>query len=464
MAPPRYYNPPNQGQQLQQLLQALAILRMLEEQQAAAQKKEEGGGKNVSATIQKAKQVYDLYKTGKGAYDDISAAIAANSTSSGLGAAGGMSTMGSSAPASTGFSGIEEMVGNGLYSEAPGSMMQTPAESGTTWGDIAPYLNAAISAYNAYRTLNNKNMEQDQKNLALAASAAQASTPWTKGYGSLAAGALQAGSALAGKGTEEEKTQAAAHAAGMAAANYWTAGLAGLADGYARDQWGGTMKKIDKFRFNTPGTPEWALMKVAGIWDTDKWKTEGNRLRELEKKGIAIPESMKLPMMLKRGRTKDELINKNVAQDFIGYDPEGTWTNNKFANSRDENDLRKEDIWGYAAFSEKFGNDWWNKFNTQQRSDIAQAVIDNKAVNEHHGTVDINWTPELDAAVGKITASTSIPTAQAQQQQQIQRPGRGQVARVSPGMYMNDRGQMVRSGSSQGAMKNSYQIPRTGRK
>ena len=48
--------------------------------------------------------------------------------------------------------------------------------------------------------------------------------------------------------------------------------------------------------------------------------------------------------------------------------------------------------------------------------------------------------------------------------ERVQRPGKGQVARVSPGMYMNDAGQIVRSADSKGAMRQSYQIPRSRRK
>jgi hypothetical protein len=95
-------------------------------------------------------------------------------------------------------------------------------------------------------------------------------------------------------------------------------------------------------------------------------------------------------MGLTKGRSKSELVNPKYAADFTGQTSDG-FVNNKFANSRNESDLRPEDIWGYASFFEKYGNDWTGKFNEQQRRDIAQKALDAGAVREHHGTIDIDW-------------------------------------------------------------------------
>lgn len=160
------------------------------------------------------------------------------------------------------------------------------------------------------------------------------------------------------------------------------------------------------------GPVGWAGLLVGGLvaggligsrlGDKDRWKTEGKRLSKLLEQGVQIPEEMLGAMSLARGRSKEELIDPRYAADFAGNTPHG-FVNNKFANTRNEKDLHPEDIWGYAAFFEKFGNDWLGKFSEDQRRSIAQAALDSGAVREKHGTVNINWTPELEE---KIKTST----------------------------------------------------------
>lgn len=350
----------------------------------------------------KGKDAKDLYDTIKGMTEGSAATEGASALSS-LGSSGGMSTLGSSVPSVPGFTGVEEMVGNGLFSEAPGSMMMSQAPQAAGAFDLA----GIGGAGNAYLPLAGAAGMYDLfKNNRIG----------KRGYLQGAASGAAMGSFFGPIGI------------GIGAG-------VGLAAGGANE-----------------------------LLDTNRYKKEGNRLAGLEKKGIKIPESMKTAMTLNRGRSKEELMNPGAAKDFTGFLPDGTWVNNKFAQSRNEADLTKNDIAGYAAFSEKFGGDWWDKFNSKQREDIAQAVLDRKAVNEHHGTIDINWNPELDDAVNKIIAGGGNPEAGQPQQPTFKRPGKGQVARVSAGMYMNDKGQVVRSNNSQGAMRSSYQIPRTGRK
>lgn len=92
-------------------------------------------------------------------------------------------------------------------------------------------------------------------------------------------------------------------------------------------------------------------------------------------------------------------IRDDLASDFIGVDPEGNWVNNKFAESRDVNDLRAEDIWGHSAFYEKFGNDWLQSFNEDQRRKIAQGLLDQGLVSEGRGQIEIN--SEMDPMLAR---------------------------------------------------------------
>lgn len=163
----------------------------------------------------------------------------------------------------------------------------------------------------------------------------------------------------------------------------------------------------------------WAGLLVGGIaagglfgsrlGDKDMWKTEGKRIQKLVDGGVEIPDALRHSQMLTRGRSKEELVHKSYPPDFVGMTPEG-WVNNKFALSRDENDLKGQDIWGNAAFFEKFGNDWLKTFNEDQRLAIAQLVIEAGLVREHHGTIDVAWTPEIEAVIKEsITRTTEAP-------------------------------------------------------
>lgn len=140
--------------------------------------------------------------------------------------------------------------------------------------------------------------------------------------------------------------------------------------------------------------------KAKSLWDKDKYQTEGKRLSSLKDKGVDVPDALAGPTHLKNGRSKEELLNRNAPTDLVGYDPNGDWTNNPFSQSRKESDLKPEDIWGYSTFMEKFGNDWLQKFNEDQRFAISQKALETGAVREHDGTVDVDWTnKDLDAYV-----------------------------------------------------------------
>lgn len=78
------------------------------------------------------------------------------------------------------------------------------------------------------------------------------------------------------------------------------------------------------------------------------------------------------------------------ADDFVGLDSNGMWVNNKFANSRDVADLKPEDIWQSAQMQETYGKDWNNGKYTNYRRQIAQGLLDKKAVDEKKGGIYFN--------------------------------------------------------------------------
>lgn len=146
----------------------------------------------------------------------------------------------------------------------------------------------------------------------------------------------------------------------------------------------------------------------AAFGDKDRYLTEHRRLLDLQQSGVNVPESLLAGTRLERGRSKAELVAAEEAKKA-----RGEYSNVEFAQSRDEKLLKPEDIWGYSAFMKKYGNDWFNKFNEQQRRDIAQRALDAGAVREHHGTIDIDWA--------KVPEVATPPAAQPQQQQKQKR-------------------------------------------
>lgn len=121
-------------------------------------------------------------------------------------------------------------------------------------------------------------------------------------------------------------------------------------------------------------------------------QVEEKRWKKLKQAGFDIPKWVEEGQDIK---DPNAWYNKDLAPDFVGNAPEtGQWTNNKFAMSRDEADLRPEDIWGYADNAETFGKNWMDGSEDARRQ-IMQLALDNHLVKEGKGTVDIEWTPEL---------------------------------------------------------------------
>jgi len=146
--------------------------------------------------------------------------------------------------------------------------------------------------------------------------------------------------------------------------------------------------------------------------DGDKYKEEGNRLSELRDQGTFIPDEI-FNTMPNHGRSKDELKNQSVADDFIGFDPSGNWTNNKFNESRDLKDLRPEDIVGYATWAER--DPLWFEKPLQERLNVANAALQANAVKEHNGTIDVDFEKfdpgAAPASYSGYSGNPSLPTA-----------------------------------------------------
>ena len=217
-------------------------------------------------------------------------------------------------------------------------------------------------------------------------------------YAGYASAAIDVAKIWSSKAQEEDKFYATADRVGLAVADAYTFGLSSVAYGFMQKYCPGVIDFFHKFdkKFNL------VSRALISLFDTDKWKTEGKRLGKLIDQGVNIPEELRGAMKLTRGRSDEELLDRTVPPDFVGYKPDGGWVNNKFCMSRDEKDLHPEDIWGYATFFEKFGNDWLGTFSAEKRKAICQAALDAGAVREHHGSMDVEWTPQLEQAAASL--------------------------------------------------------------
>lgn len=139
------------------------------------------------------------------------------------------------------------------------------------------------------------------------------------------------------------------------------------------------------------------------LGDKDMWKTERDKLNKLKESGTYIPDEI-LQGMPSRGRTKEELLGFEQAKIDAGQ-----YGNTTFAGSRKESDLTPQDIWGYSAFAEK--DPQWFQRSEAERLSTAQRALDSGAVQEHHGTIDIDWSKMGDGSAAEVQAATPPGTA-----------------------------------------------------
>jgi hypothetical protein len=145
------------------------------------------------------------------------------------------------------------------------------------------------------------------------------------------------------------------------------------------------------------------------LGDKDQWKKEQSAVSKLAKKGVTGWDQYAAAQpKLTKGRSKQELVDEAKA----------TGGNVKFAESRNESDLRPEDIWGYSAFGEKYGNDWFGKFSEADRRQKAKEALDAGAVNEGKGQITIDWnkikpmtpaTPALPTTTARVIPYSNKP-------------------------------------------------------
>ena len=181
-----------------------------------------------------------------------------------------------------------------------------------------------------------------------------------------------------------------------------------------------------------------------------KTEQEEKRWRTLVEKGLAPASAM--PEWIRAGaNVKHHPFRKDLAPDFVGYAPTagvwdkqptgfteskaGDWVNNKFGTSRNEADLRPEDIWGYSRMYKTFGPEYASGPEENRRK-IAAKALELGLVDEHHGTIDVKSTPELMDYWNSIKGSAPVapsPSGLAPKPMQVQGQQLGPMPSTLPG-------------------------------
>lgn len=212
------------------------------------------------------------------------------------------------------------------------------------------------------------------------------------GAGSVGAGGVGAGAGGLGAtttGTTTATTGLGSSAAALATNPVTLAILAAVAGGinYNRNrQKYKAMGAGEGFRNAAKDPINWII--PGGLWgamfgNKDRYLTEDIRLRKLQKQGYDIPESALTK--LEHGRSMEELVKLEQNKQA-----QGQFGNTKFAQSRNEADLTPLDIQGYANIFEKAGKDKAGDAN--YRMELARRALEANAVNEHHGTINVDWS------------------------------------------------------------------------
>lgn len=132
----------------------------------------------------------------------------------------------------------------------------------------------------------------------------------------------------------------------------------------------------------------------------NRWKEEQDRAQKLADKGIiGWDQLVAATPKLTGGRSKSELIAIEQAKKAAGQ-----YSNEDFARTRDVKYLKPEDIWGYSAFGERFGNDWLGKYNEDQRRKISQAYLNAGALSEGRGQIKLRDNDQVRSQIASILA------------------------------------------------------------
>lgn len=128
----------------------------------------------------------------------------------------------------------------------------------------------------------------------------------------------------------------------------------------------------------------YATKTISELFGGPRTKIEEKRWDKLKRYGFNVPK------WVEDESKKFDVYRKDLPPDFVGYDKEGNWVNNKFAKSRSEKDLTGGDLGQSAAMYETFGN-MWDAASQDTKKAIGDIALGNNQVKEFRGTLDVQW-------------------------------------------------------------------------
>jgi len=266
----------------------------------------------------------------------------------------------------------------------------------------------------------------------------------------------------------DDQAYESAMAGPRAVAAFYTLGASALVEGFARDQWGGTMRKLDKWNKNWWSGPlgvQTAFFKQIGSKKSgaqflrdqvrekmieqgaidENWQgtladgsnfdfgLDGKELKwkELDKIAAAQPEAWNAAVGLLDPMVSAYGLKGQKRADVVGWLARAA-----VSNAGDDSQIAMDNV---KHFAETQGLNFdtyqtlMNSFKNEGKITDDQ-YAQNMAGAERLFNVNL---PDVDPAT-------------------IQKPAKGEVARVSAGMYMNDKGQIKKARDVSTALRKHY--------
>lgn len=133
---------------------------------------------------------------------------------------------------------------------------------------------------------------------------------------------------------------------------------------------------------------DWTVRGIRDVFGGPQTRIEEKRWDRLKEFGFQVPKWAE-----GERNKKFDVVRKELPPDFVGYDAEGNWVNNKFARSRNEADLTPTDISQSAAMFENFGK-VYQAASQQTKDAMANIALQNKLIQEQKGTLNIAWNED----------------------------------------------------------------------